>query len=90
MGKNPDYRNGICTNDKSLLEVYATPILVMGSVMELSKSLLQSKYPRPMGKNPDYRNGICTYLLLAGMCTRSLITLYFSPLADRVYFVVIV
>ena len=52
MGKNPDYRNGICTNDKSLLEVYATPILVMGSVMELSKSLLplQSKYPRPMGK----------------------------------------
>ena len=49
-------------NDKSLLEVCATPILVMGSVMGLSKWLLQSKSRRPMGKNPDYRNGIWTYL----------------------------
>ena len=49
-------------NDKSLLEVCATPILVMGSVMELSKWLLQFKSHRPMGTNLDYRNGICTYL----------------------------
>ena len=48
-------------NDKSLLEVCATPILIMGSVMGLSKWLLQSKSRRPMGKNHDYHNGVCTY-----------------------------